>query len=42
MVKILFQNSDSKSVPRSVLNANAPGASPRRYGAPVAMTLGIR
>jgi len=36
----VFQNSDRKSVPvKGTQNADAPGTSPRHYGAPVAMAL---
>jgi hypothetical protein len=40
VIRIVFQNSDRKSVPvQKTKNADAPGASPRHYGAPVAMAL---
>jgi len=40
VISIVFQNSDRKSVPvQRTLNADVPGALPRHYGAPVAMSL---
>jgi len=36
---VLFQISDQKGVPENGRKTDAPGASPRRYGAPIAMML---